>query len=321
MSTTAEEVTVDLDALEGSEVGERSQVGPDGNRIGTDDIKIEIADQVKPEKAPKKDAAQVLTPDEGLEKLKKQLEDEKSARIVAETQAREARQAEAAAKNENQGTQLDLVKSAIASVTSENDSLEEKYGQMLAAQDYAGAAKVQRQMSSNEAKLIDLTRGQKALESAPKTQPRAVQDPLEQLCSQLTPQSGAWVRSHPEYARDPAKYRKMVAAHEMAMADGFTADTPEYFASINDTLRIPARADTLSSADPTTDAARPSTSRPSRQASPPSAPVSRSGNGTGGSRQNIMTLTPEQVEAAKMSGMTPEEYAKQVLLIQKEKLN
>jgi hypothetical protein len=327
MSTPTEEITVDLDAISGAtggEVAERSQVAPDGSRVAPKEPEIEVKTAPEPEKTPKKTETQVLTPDEGLERLKKQLEDEKNLRVAADNRARAAEADAARAKNESQGTQLDLVKSAIASLTQANDALEEKYAAALAAQDYAGAAKAQREMSSNEAKLNDLNRGKTAMENAPKATPRVADDPVERIAQQLTPQSAAWVRAHPEYARDPAKYRKMVAAHELAMADGFAADSPEYFASVEDTLRIPSqRQETVTiDTDATADAAKPSTTRPSRQTAPPSAPVSRSGNGTGGNRPNVVTLTPEQVEIAKMMQMTPEEYARQVVALKKEgKLN
>src|ERR1700677_3675081 len=293
MSPPTEEITVDLDAPTGAEVAERAQVAPDGARITKSDseanLKVEIAE--KPQETTTKTADKpVLTPDEGLEKLKKQLEAEQNLRIAAENRAREASAAEVRAKAESEGTPLDLVKSAIASLTQANDALEEKYAAALSTSDFAGAAKAQREMASNEAKLNDLNRGKTAMEAAPKPQPRVSDDPVERIAQQLTPQSGAWVRAHPEYARDPAKYRKMVAAHELAMADGFKADTPEYFASVEDTLRIaPTRQEvTLDVDNPTADAARPSTTRPSRQTAPPSAPVTRSGNGTGTTRSNVV---------------------------------
>ena len=321
MSTTEAEVTVDLDAVEAAEAAKKAvDAGADGKKPPDEPI-IETTEGGEPEKKPKKDAAQVLTPDEGLKKLQKQLEDERVARIAAENRAKEATAAEVRARTESHGTQLDLVKSAIASLTQANDTLEEKYAAALAAQDYPAAAKAQREMSANEAKLNDLNRGKTAMENAPKAQPRVPDDPVERVAQQLTPQSAAWVRAHPEYASDPAKYRKMVAAHELAMADGFSPDTPEYFASVEDTLRIPSGRQEVRIEDPTADAARPAASV-SRQTAPPSAPVSRSGNGTGASRQNIVRLTSEQVEIAKMMGMTPEEYAKQMVLLRQEgKLN
>src|ERR1700677_1138182 len=316
MSATETEIQVDLDAVEAAEAAKLAKGAK------TDDATAEVtveAPKVEPKAAPAVDKT-VLTPDEGLKKLQKQLDDEKSARIAPESRARAADADAARAKNESHGTQLDLVKSAIASLTQANDALEEKYAAALAAQDYPGAAKAQREMSANEAKLNDLNRGKTAMENAPKATPRVADDPVERIAQQLTPQSAAWVRSHPEYARDPAKYKKMVAAHEIAMADGFSVDTPEYFASVEDTLRIPSQRQEaiVVDVDPTADAARPSTTRPSRQTAPPSAPVTRSGNGTGTTRSNVVTLSAEQVEIAKMMGQTPEEYAKNLIALEKE---
>jgi len=323
MSTTEAEIQVDLDLPEGGEVAERSQVAPDGTRVDAKDVKIEVAATPEPEKASKRAENPALTPDEGLKKLQKQLETERQARLDAERRAREAAEGEARAANKVQSTELDFVKTGIESLTAANDALEEKYAVALSASDFAGAAKIQRTLAANEAKLNDLERAKTNMEKAPKATPRVSDDPVERIASQLTSQSAAWVRAHPEYARDPAKYRKMVAAHELAMADGFSPDTPEYFASVEDTLRIaPARQEVQIDADPTADAARPSTTRPSRQTAPPSAPVTRSGNGTGATRRNVVTLTPEQVEIAKMMGQTPEEYARQVVLLRQEgKLN
>ena len=312
MSTTEAEISVDLDEVAAREAAEAAKV------TKKDDPLAEVV--VEPQKVAPTPEKVVLTPDEGLEKLKKQLETEQNLRLAAEASAREAREGEARAKNKVQSTELDFVKSGIASLTSENDALEEKYAAMLSTSDFAGAAKVQRQLAGNEAKLHELERAKVNMEKAPQVTARAPDDPVERIATQLTPQSAAWVRAHPEYARDPAKYRKMVAAHELAMADGFKADTPEYFASVEDTLRIPSqRQEThVVEVDPTADAARPSTTRPSRQTAPPSAPVSRSGNGTGGSRANVVKLSAEQVEIAKMMGQTPEEYAKNLIELEKE---
>src|SRR5277367_5175002 len=151
MSTTEAEIHVDLDAVEAAEAAKLAKGAK------TDDTTAEVV--VEPVKVAPETEKVVLTPDEGLKKLQKQLEDEKSARIAAENRAREAAAGEARAKTESHGTQLDLVKSAISSLTQANDALEEKYAAALASQDYAGAAKAQREMSANEAKLNDLNRG------------------------------------------------------------------------------------------------------------------------------------------------------------------
>jgi hypothetical protein len=108
----------------------------------------------------------------------------------------------------------------------------------------------------------------------------------------------------------------MLAAHNLAMADDIPADSDDYFAAIEDTLRI-RRQDNSGDYDAMADAAKPT----QRRSAPPAAPVSRNGGG-GGSKPNRVTLTAAEREMASMMGMTPEEYGRNKLTLQKEgKLN
>src|ERR1700679_448374 len=161
----------------------------------TDEIKIDLdeidakAAEKAPKKAPKKDAEPVIEApaapaaasdtEEGIKKLKKQLADEQAARVAAEQRAREAESGEVKAKTDVQATQLDLVKGAIATVTQSLDVLEGKYAEAAAAGDWAAAAKVQREIGTNSARLNDLERGKVALKKAPKPQPRPITDQVE----------------------------------------------------------------------------------------------------------------------------------------------
>src|SRR5208282_171772 len=128
---------------------------------------------------------------------------------------------------EVQGSQLDLITNAIATIKQSNDVLKSGYAEALGAQDYAKAAELQFSMSENAAKLIQLEAGEKALKSAPKPAPRAQPSRVEEFCSRLTPTSAAWVRSHPDYVNDPKKNRAMLAAHELAMSRDIAPDSPE----------------------------------------------------------------------------------------------
>jgi hypothetical protein len=296
--TEETEIKVDLDAPEPEKAAKPAKV----DAKSVPEPEIEVAEAPKAAKTPEK---VVIPPDEGLQKLKKQLEDERTARIDAERRAAESAEAERQALTKNQGTELDLVTNAITTVTQANDQLEEKYAAALQAQDFAGAAKINREMTANSAKLMQLEVGKQRLESAPKPVARVQQDAVEQFASRLTPQSAMWVRSHPEYVRDPAKNRKMLAAHEIAMADGHAPDSDGYFESVEGTLGIrQAEAIAEPEIDPMKDTARPA----ARKSAPASAPVARSGNG-GGSRPNVVTLSHEEREIAKMNGMTDREYA------------
>jgi hypothetical protein len=298
----------------------------------TDEIKIDL-DEIdakaaeKPAKKPAKAAevvetTAVATPaaasdtEEGIKKLKKQLADEQAARVAAEQRAREAESGEVKAKTDVQATQLDLVKGAIATTTQALDVLEGKYAEAAAAGDWAAAAKVQREIGTNSARLLHLENGKTALEKAPKPVVREPTDPVEQFTANMTPRSAAWVRSHPEYVRDARLNRKMIRAHEDAVDEGIKPDTDEYFESIEKTLelRTPAPEGEGDTEVALSDAARPTSQR---SPAPAAAPVSRSGNG-GGSRPNVVRLTAEQREIAKLNGMTDEEYARQVVALKAE---
>lgn len=316
MSIPTEEITLDIDALDAAAAAKAT---PDKKAPETPEIKIETAASettAVPEKS-------VVTPEEGLKKLQKQLDDERTARLAAESRANEAAAGEAEARGAVQTTQLDMIKGAIAQVTQANDTLESQYADAMTAQDFKAAAKVQRQMADNSAKLAQLEAGKNALEKAPKPIPRAPVDPVEAFAKDLTPASASWVRAHPEYVRDQAKNRKMIAAHHIALADGCAADTPEYFKSIEETLKIgPIIAkppETPTDEDPMGAGAQPMNG--GRQAAP-AAPVSRSTPNNSGSRNGRITLTPAQVEAAHESfpdSKTPlEDYARELLALRKE---
>lgn len=321
MSTPTDEISIDLEAADAKATAEAAKKGANG--VAADNLDAVAAEVVDDKVAASEKTA--LTPDEGLEKLKKQLADEKALRQDAEQRAADASRAEAAARGEVQTSQLDLVKGAIERLTESSDVLEGQYADALAAQDHKAAAKLQRQMSDNSAKLIQLEAGKKALEAAPKPVPRAPADPVEQFAAALSPASATWVRAHPEFVRDQHKNRQMIAAHELALARGHKADTPEYFASVEKTLDltpIVAKTDsaTVNGADPTADAAQ---ATGGRSTAPAAAPVSRS-NGSHGNRPNVVTLTREEADFAHSSfpDLSPakaeQEYARNKVALRKE---
>lgn len=262
-------------------------------------------------------------PEAGIEKLSKQLEDERRDKLAAQSRAQAAesdaataRHAEVAARTEAHTSNLNTVTTAIAALTQAMDQGEAQYAEALAAGDHARAAKINREMNQNAAKLQKLEDGKVALESAPKPTARATPaaDPVERLASQLSPKSAAWVRAHPEFAVG-SKYQKMVAAHQMAMADGISADTDAYFESIEDTLKLRQAV----AADPVIEVdTAPQRATGGRSTAPAAAPVSRSGSSSGGSSKRVIRLSAEQQEAARISGMTNQEYANSLAEIQEE---
>ena len=277
----------------------------DKNIAKEDTIDVRVDDNAK---------KRTIEPEEGINDLKMKLEQERNGRIEAEKQARQATEAAVHAKNEVQDTNLHLVKNAIDTVKRNNDILKYNYSEAMAVGDYTKAAEIQEGMSMNTSKLMELERGRSHMESAPKyevPQQQRPSDPVEALASQLSPRSADWVRRNPQCVTDPRMYQKMVAAHNLAMADGYQADSDDYFGFVEDTLRISKRVD-VGEDDPMSASAKVTQRR-----SPPAAPVSRSGTGTG-SRPNVVRLTKAEAETAKDLGMTEQDYARNKLLLQKE---
>src|SRR5690348_9676619 len=112
MAAATEEVTIDLAALDAAAEKEAEKAGKKPETSVTDPAVV-----VDPEVSSGKSSAEALTPEQGIEKLQKQLKDEREARAAAESRAQEAARGEAEARGRVQTTELDLVKNAIATVT------------------------------------------------------------------------------------------------------------------------------------------------------------------------------------------------------------
>ena len=270
---------------------------------------------VKAEDAPPR---REIPPEIGIRELKFQLEQEKLARAQAEQHAKMAAQREYMAKNEVTDSNLSLINNAISSTQQETSYLKSGYREAMSMGDFDRAAEIQQRMSDNSARLLQLQNGKDALEQQGRQQAPAYgqqNDPVEALAGQLSPRSANWVRANPQFATDQRLFQKMIAAHNLAIADGLQPDTDDYFATVEETLRIRRPEPTYE--DPMAQSA----SVTQRRSAPPAAPVSRGGNGTG-SKPNVVTLSSAEREMAQMMGMTNQEYAQNKLALQKEgKLN
>lgn len=243
-------------------------------------------------------------PDPAILELKRQLEAEKAARLQDQQARAQAERFALAARNETEDTNLRLVENALETVKANQNDLKRQYAAAAAIGDWDKAADVQEQMATNGARLLQLENGKQAMqEAAKKPKPQPVVDPVEALAAQLTPRSAAWVRAHPEYARDKKLYAKMIAAHNL-VADDHDVDSDGYFGAIEDVLKLRPLAQAETEDEAFSEAAAPV----HRRSSPPAAPVSRSNLSTGSSSPKQIRLTPEQVEIAAMNKMTPKEY-------------
>jgi len=287
--------------------------------VKKNDIEVEKAEEtVEKTKKPQEDI------NETLKALRANVEEERNARIQAQEQAKQQARLVEKSQIEVANTNLQLVSSAIDTVKRENEILKANYRAALSQNDYDSAADAQERMAINAAKLLQLENGKAAMEAEPKQRQEVrevsrTSDPVEAFASQLSPRSASWVRRNPQFVTDPRLNQKMIAAHNLAVADGFEADSDDYFSFIEDTLKVNRREEAPSQQQ---ESALSSAAAPAqRRSSPPAAPVSRSGTANG-SRPNVVTLTAAEREAAEMMGMSHMDYAKNKLALQKEgKLN
>jgi len=293
-----------------------------------DSIEIEIKDDpvdaapdeivVKDTEEPKPTKKREITPREGIQELKQKLDLERQARIEAENRERAASSQAHAMRSEVADNQHQLVSNTLNFVKQERATMKAAYSQALAAGDFDAAAEINDRIADMAAKILDLENGKAAMEAQAQQRTQqapqpAAGDVVEAFAARLTPRSASWIRANPEYVRNPRLNQKMIAAHQMALADGIEADTDEYFGYVEEILQVKNQPRRDSDDDATSSAAKPV----QRRSSPAAAPVSRSMNSTGG-KPNVVTLTPEMREIAKSLGQTPEEYAKNRLALIRE---
>ena len=281
---------------------------------GTDDPEIIIEPDVEEGVVTAESPEQEDTVAPAIETLRAQLAAEKATRLAAERQAREAAEQAAQARTGAHDANLNMVNGAIERVKQDTATLKLALKEAWTIGDYDKAADIQEAMATNAANMMRLTDGKSAMEAAPpqKAVPVAA-DPVEALASQLSAASAAWVRKHPECVTDQRMFQKMVAAHNLAVADGIGADTLEYFDFVETTLKLkPVRAaETPRQPDsapqeeesPMSSAAAPA----QRRSAPPAAPVSR--QNVPGQKPNVMRLTQAEANIAADMGMTVKEYA------------
>ena len=280
------------------------------------DLENPVTIEIEPEKLPnpeiadageKKPVDKSASPDPEtvLADLKKQIEDsrakeqaERDGRLRAEQQAQQEAQLRARAEGKAHDSELSTVLNAIEAVEAQGQAAERAYADAMASGDWAAAAKAQRAMAATETRLLTLQNGKAAMEDRAKrgttegrvdapqvTQQPHIVDPVERLASQVSPRAGDWIRKHPEVASNVSR---LSAAHNLAVLDGLTPDTDEYFQFIEDkVLKKPA-------------AAQETQQQQERRPATVSAPVSGSAaprtNGPGAS---TVTLSPAERDMAR----------------------
>jgi len=276
--------------------------------------KIEVVNDDAPVNVEKAAVSDEITPEEGINHLKKQLEDERKARSDADRRANEAQQLANKAQRDVQDGDYQLIVSAIDKAKSNSELLKNAYAESMAAGDYRKVADIQEALALNANKLSTLENGKSALENKLRQPVQQVNnDPVEEFASRLTPRSANWIRNNPDYARDPKKYESMVRAHNHAMGEGYVPDTDAYFQHVESRLGLRNAPEPEADDDVVSIAAAPTQKRTAA----PAAPTTRMASNTSG-KPTTVRLTPEQREMASMMGYSPEDYAKYMVALKRE---
>jgi len=302
-------------------LGEEAAVNAEEIEIIKDELDSEA--EVKVESAEDK-ADEGLEPEIGINELKAQLEKERQARFDAEKRAKEAVENARSSKMDVERTNLQLLETAIETIKQDQASLKARLRDAMQLGDHETVFEVQEQIAKNTFKMENIEDGRRRLEAQIKNPPMETSnDPVEALASQLTPRSADWVRRHPQCVTDQRLYQKMIASHNLAVADGYAPDSDEYFTFIEDTMKLaprnePRRETRMEEEDSPMSSASTATKQ---RTAPPAAPVSRTAS-SGQSRPNVVRLTKDEREMAQMMGMSDQEYAKnKMALIKEGKLN
>lgn len=269
-----------------------------------DDPKIEVIEE-KIEK--KEEEPTEVSPDEGIQAMKKRLEAAENARLEAEKRAREASDRANKANSETKDANYQLVVNAIETVKGRADAIKQAYASAMSSGDYEKAAQLQEALAVNAQQLSELKRGEKTMKEEMEKKDKTPESPSErsseplvdQLARQVSPKSATWIRENRDVLDNERMIRRMFRAHEDAVDDGIAPDSDEYFSYIENRLGMKQQQEAP--------AASP------RKAPPPPAPVSR-----GGQRPSVVRLSREQVEMAKMMGMSEADYAKNMVALQRE---
>ena len=249
-----------------------------------------------------------------LQKAKEHLAAEKQARMEAEKLANQA-------TVEVKENQVHLVSNAIDILNRERDNIKHNIKVYLAAGDYDRVVDLQEMLAVNNSKLMELQNGLQDMKNQPAPQqPKAPEpdDIVENLIRQVSPRSARWLDRNRDNLNSVKALRIMERAHGDALDNEIEPDSDEYFKFIEKRLGIgktppkqQVRYEYQDDDEPIMSAASEATSR---RSAPPAAPVSRSQQM--GQNSRTVTLTADQAEAARISGLTNQQYWD---LLQREK--
>lgn len=295
MSETEKQIEIDL--------GENTPA-PEIVEAKPDEPVVQVVEEAKQPEKPAPDVEKTL------KKLSKKLEKEKKARAEAELSARLAQERAAAAAHEVNDSQLHLVSGAIESLRRDQEILKSALKESMAIGDYDKAADIQAHMTENLKKLGDLEHGYKEMKANPPKPvvpaPPSHDAVIDGIIERLTPKSANWVKENRKHLADEKALRMMRRAHEDAVDRDIPVESKEYFKFVEKRMGIRKKEKSEDKSYEGSSMSEASKGQ-KRNSSPPAAPVSHAPGGSN-YRNGTATLTQAEAEAARISGISLQEY-------------
>ncbi len=254
--------------------------------------------------------------------LEEQLRAANERATKAEQAAEELRQRTARQEGDLKDTRVQLIERALGEATAENADIRRQIIEAKQAGNYEAEVELISKLQEVNLKISTLNRGKVDLEAAVEMERNAPSDPVERYVSQMQPRAAAWVRAHPEVVQDKAKNEDLTAAHYRALGQRLIAGTDAYFEYLEAELGYREKPEVRTEQ-------RQERQEPQRQNNggrPPPAPVRGGGGASEGGLPDGVTrlsnggykMTPKLIEAARISGISPSEYLKQMLAMHEE---
>jgi hypothetical protein len=290
---------------------EREELG--GDPPAPDDIEPVVEDEDEDpseqlpdyshEEEPEPESEPQSEPEDAVTHLKRQIEELTGQKQQAETRA---------VMSELEGNRA-VVASARAAAQTALETAEAAYAAAASKGDWTAAAKAQREIAAAVADVREFEDAEAEIKArieqskrapARQTERQQPADAFDAAIASMTPQAQAWCRKNKaDLTSDPKRGARAQAGHLLAVSEGLTADTPEYFAFLDKHMGYQVSSKTDAGGRRETPAAKKPTGKP-RVAAPAGGRTAA----TGSPRE--VTLSKAEVAMARTMGMSIKDYAK-----------
>lgn len=277
-----------------------------------------VVDLEQPDKTTDKPSSEQPTAEDEVARLKKDLEDYRSreaAHVERITNLEGERNAETqktiAAISDSFKQREEAVEGRIKSSQTALASIKENLRAARQAGEIDKEIDLEEKLADEKYQLNALLWEKNNIATQKKTREDAAKNgPQQPKQRQYTSREQSWINDHPRYNTDDEYQSYVWSLDALAKKRGIVPDTDAYYEFLNGRLekQYPPEGSKTVQVQPDK---KISTAAPASRASAGGTSASKS------SRQ--VTLTPDQLEAADACGMTPVEYAKELLKIAEEK--